>query len=113
MKAKDLRERTTEDLQELRAMIKKDLFSYRMRNYTNQLDDTSLLRKSRRDIARIELILHQRALQAARAEIRESGGVPAGASCNVNPNGTVTIQDARQQRRYQIVPTKEPAPPLE
>ncbi len=51
------------------------------------------------------------ALQVARAEIRESGGVPSGASCNVNPNGTVTIQDARQQRRYQIVPAKEPAPP--
>lgn len=51
------------------------------------------------------------ALQAGRAELGESGGVPAGASCNVNPNGTVTIQDARERRRYQIVPDKEPAPP--
>ena len=51
------------------------------------------------------------ALMAGRKEIGESGGVPAGASCNVNPNGTVTIQDARERRRYQIVPTKEPAPP--
>jgi hypothetical protein len=45
-------------------------------------------------------------------EIGESGGVPAGASCNVNPNGTVTIQDARERRRYQILPTEAPpAPP--
>ena len=51
------------------------------------------------------------ALQAGRAEIGETGGVPAGASCNVNPNGTVTIQDARERRRYQVVPTKAPAPP--
>ncbi|MBW2509714.1 MAG: GAF domain-containing protein [Deltaproteobacteria bacterium] len=51
------------------------------------------------------------ALQSGRAELGESGGVPAGASCNVNPNGTVTIQDARMRRRYQIVPTQEPAPP--
>jgi len=51
------------------------------------------------------------ALQAGRHEIGESGGVPAGASCNVNPNGTVTIQDARQRRRYQIVSAKEPEPP--
>jgi hypothetical protein len=51
------------------------------------------------------------ALQSGRAELGESGGVPAGASCNVNPNGTVTIQDARMRRRYQIVPTTEPAPP--
>ena len=51
------------------------------------------------------------ALQAGRAQIGESGGVPAGASCNVNPNGTVTIQDARERRRYQIVPAKTPASP--
>jgi len=51
------------------------------------------------------------ALQAGRTKIGESGGVPAGASCNVNPNGTVTIQDARERRRYQIVPTEEPAAP--
>jgi large subunit ribosomal protein L29 len=74
MKAKDLRERSTDDLQQLHAMLKKDVFSYRMRNYTNQLDDTSLLRKSRRDIARIELILHERALEAAGAEPAVDGG---------------------------------------
>ena len=74
MKAKDLRERSTEDLRELSAMMKKDFFSYRMRNYTNQLDDTSLLRRSRRDIARIELILHERALKAAGAEPAVDGG---------------------------------------
>jgi hypothetical protein len=51
------------------------------------------------------------ALQGGRAKIGESGGVPAGATCNVNPNGTVTIQDARERRRYQIVPTAAPAPP--
>ncbi len=60
MKAKDLRERSTEDLVELKSMMKKDLFSYRMKNFTNQLDDTSLLDKARKDIARIELILHER-----------------------------------------------------
>ncbi len=51
------------------------------------------------------------ALQAGRVEIGESGGVPAGASCNVKPNGTVTIQDARERRRYQILPTNAPAAP--
>lgn len=51
------------------------------------------------------------ALQGGRAKIGESGGVPAGASCNVNPNGTVTIQDGRERRRYQIIPTEAPAAP--
>jgi hypothetical protein len=51
------------------------------------------------------------ALKLGRSKIGESGGVPAGASCNVNPNGTVTIQDARERRRYQIVPAAAPAAP--
>ncbi len=48
------------------------------------------------------------ALQLGRAKIGESGGVPAGASCNVNPNGAVTIQDARERRRYQVLPVSAP-----
>jgi large subunit ribosomal protein L29 len=60
MKAKDLRERSTEDLTTLKASIEKDLFSYRMKNWTDQLEDTSLLNKTRRDLARIETILRQR-----------------------------------------------------
>jgi ribosomal protein L29 len=55
-----LKERSTEDLVELKKIMKKDLFSYRMKNYTGQLDDTSLVQKARRDIARIELVLSQR-----------------------------------------------------
>ena len=60
MKAKDLRERSTEDLAELKASIEKDLFSHRMKNATDQLGDTSLLGKARKDIARVEQILHER-----------------------------------------------------
>ena len=60
MKAKDLRERTTEDLNVLRATYKQELFSFKMKYFTNQLEDTSLIRKSRRDLARIEIILHER-----------------------------------------------------
>ena len=60
MKSAELRERTTEDLNELASQLRKDLFSYRMKNHTNQLDDTSLLNKTRKDIARIEQILQER-----------------------------------------------------
>jgi len=67
MDAKDLRARTTEDLLELSKSMKKELFSNRMKNFTNQLDDTSQLRKARRDIARIEGILRERAKGAAPA----------------------------------------------
>jgi len=67
MKAKDLRERSTEDLAELKASIEKDLFSHRMKNATDQLGDTSLLGKARKDIARVELILHERAVSSQSA----------------------------------------------
>ena len=73
MKAQDLRERTTDDLVELRAMLCKDLFNHRMRNHVGQLDDTSLLRKTRRDIARIEHILHERDLASTEAPAADGG----------------------------------------
>jgi large subunit ribosomal protein L29 len=72
MKAKDLRDRDTGDLVELKKTMQKDLFSYRMKNFTNQLDDTSLLRKTKKDIARIEQILHERTLTPATSEGAES-----------------------------------------
>jgi large subunit ribosomal protein L29 len=56
MKAKELRDRSDEDLVELSQQLKRDLFGIRMKNYTGQLDDTSQLRKTRRDLARIAQI---------------------------------------------------------
>jgi large subunit ribosomal protein L29 len=67
MKAKDLRERSTEDLAELKKSIEKDLFSHRMKNATDQLGDTSLVGKARKDVARVEQILHERRLSSEAA----------------------------------------------
>ena len=68
MKAKDLRERTTEDLSTLRASMLKDLFSYRMKVWTDQLEDTSLINKTKRDVARVETILRSRELEKSKGE---------------------------------------------
>jgi len=57
MKAKDLHERTVEDLKELEKTLSKDLFDARFRNFTNRLDNTASLRTSRREIARIKTVL--------------------------------------------------------
>ena len=67
MKSKDLRERSTEDLAELKATMSKDLFSHKMKNFTGQLDDTSLINKTRKDIARIELLLSERAAKGVKS----------------------------------------------
>ncbi len=60
MKAKDLRERSTEDLTELEKSLRTDYFQARLKNHTNRLDDTSAIRKSRRDLARVLTIIAQK-----------------------------------------------------
>jgi large subunit ribosomal protein L29 len=72
MKGKDLTERSTEDLRELRTVLQKELFQNKMKNFTGQLDDTSQLGRTRRDIARINTILSQRAGAQAQAGGTES-----------------------------------------
>ncbi len=59
MKAKDLRERSVEDLRELEKSLAKDTFQHRFKNFTNRLDDTSLINKTKRDLARVKTILAQ------------------------------------------------------
>lgn len=70
MKYADLNEKSTGDLAELKVSLTKDLFSYRMKNTVGQLEDTSLLGKTKKDLARIEQILTERsrAPEAAAAE---------------------------------------------
>lgn len=60
MKFSDLNERTEKDLAELKSQLEKDLFKGRMKNAVGQLEDTSFLGKTRKDIARIETILSGR-----------------------------------------------------
>lgn len=60
MKAKDLRERTTEHLTELEKSLANDVFQARFKNFTNRLNDTASIRKTRRELARVKTILAQR-----------------------------------------------------
>ncbi len=87
MKAKDLRERTPEDLKELEKTLTKDLFEARFKNFTNRLDDTSSLRKGRRELARVKTLLLENAKgaapakpAAAKAEKAEKKAAPAKAA---------------------------------
>jgi large subunit ribosomal protein L29 len=60
MKAKELRDRTDENLQELEKTLANELFQARFKNYTNRLNDTATIRRNRRDLARVKTILTQR-----------------------------------------------------
>lgn len=64
MKAAEIREKNTEELQGLEQELRTQLFKARIQNHTNQLDSTAKLGKLRRDIARIATILRQRELTA-------------------------------------------------
>jgi len=73
MKAKDLHERSVEDLRELEKSLTRDTFTNRFKNFTNRLDDTSTINKTRRDLARVKTILAQRAKnEAVKAEAQKS-----------------------------------------
>ena len=65
MKAADPREKTVEELAELRKLLARDAFQNRLKNFTNRLDDTSSIRKAKRDLARILTTLRQREIAAA------------------------------------------------
>jgi len=58
-----------DDLRELDKRLSTDLFQYRFKNYTSRLDDTSLVFKTRRDIARVRTVLAERE-RAAKNEAR-------------------------------------------
>ncbi len=64
MKAKELRERSVEDLRELEKSLATDAFTNRFKNMTNRLDNTSVINETRRDLARVKTILRQLALNA-------------------------------------------------
>jgi large subunit ribosomal protein L29 len=75
-KANDLRERTVEDLRELEKTLSKDIFQARFKNFTNRLDDTSSVRKTRRDLARVKTVISQKLTGALPAKPAETAAKP-------------------------------------
>jgi large subunit ribosomal protein L29 len=89
MKAAHLREKTAEDLVELRQSLGREAFQNRLKNFTNRLDDTSSIRKAKRDLARVLTLLRQRELAAA-ASAPETNreASPAGTAAVAPPKAT-------------------------
>jgi large subunit ribosomal protein L29 len=63
MKAKELREKSVDELEKELLELLKAQFSLRMQIATQQLNNTSQPRKVRRDIARIRTLLREKAAQ--------------------------------------------------
>ena len=64
MKAAELREKTAEELQNILLEELRSQFNLRMRKGTGQLDKPSEIKKTRRNIARINTILNEKKISS-------------------------------------------------
>ena len=59
----DLKTQSAAELNEELVAAKKELFNLRFQNATNQLDNTSRIKEVRRNIARIQTVITEKAAQ--------------------------------------------------
>ena len=62
MKARELKELTAEELLKREKELKEEVFNLRFQQSTGQLDNTARLKQVKKDIARVETVLRQKAL---------------------------------------------------
>jgi large subunit ribosomal protein L29 len=65
MNAQDLRDKTPDQLRDQLVQLKKEAFNLRFQQATGQLENTARMRQVRRDVARVNTILSQKAAAAA------------------------------------------------
>jgi large subunit ribosomal protein L29 len=65
MDAKDLRDKTPDQLRDQLATLKKEAFNLRFQKATGQLESTARMKTVRRDAARVKTILSEKAAAAA------------------------------------------------
>lgn len=65
MKAQELKDKSPEQLREQLVALKKEAFNLRFQKATGQLENTARVRAVRRDVARVQTLLNQKAAQAA------------------------------------------------
>jgi large subunit ribosomal protein L29 len=68
MDAKELRDKTPDQLRDELVKLKKESFNLRFQQATNQLENTARMRQVRRNTARVKTILNEKAAGAAKAE---------------------------------------------
>ena len=83
MKAKDMREKPVDDLRELEKSLARDAFQAKLKNFTNRLDDTSQIKKIRRDLARVKTLL---------GEFARKGGKPASLASPASTPSTAKLE---------------------
>ena len=67
MKASEMREMSSEDLQTKMAELSQEAFKLRFQNVTSQLENTAMIGRVKKDIARIKTIVGAREAQEGEA----------------------------------------------
>lgn len=65
MNAKELNDKTPDQLRDDLVALKKEAFNLRFQQATSQLENTARIRQVRRNVARIKTVLNQKAAAAA------------------------------------------------
>ena len=65
MNASELKSKTPDQLRADLVALKKEAFNLRFQKATNQLENTARIRQVRRDVARVNTALNQKAAEAA------------------------------------------------
>ncbi|MCA0272306.1 MAG: 50S ribosomal protein L29 [Proteobacteria bacterium] len=65
MNAQELKTKTPDQLRDQLVALKKEAFNLRFQQATGQLENTARMRVVRRDVARIQTVLNQKAAEAA------------------------------------------------
>ena len=73
MKVEEIRQLSIEELRSELERVRRHLFDVRAQAVTEKLEDPSMLRKAKRDIARILTIMRERELQAPGAAAEAKG----------------------------------------
>ncbi len=61
----EVRDMSTEDILDAIEDAKVEMYTYRVQKETGELQDTTVFRKTRRDVARLKTVLRERELAAA------------------------------------------------
>ena len=86
LEAKDLRGNEPDELRSTARKLQEDLFKHRLKKTTSQLENTMLIRQTRRDIARVYTVLAERVRQIG------SGAAPS-AKATANDTSAEAVSD--------------------
>ena len=66
MKAEELRNKTTEELEKELVSLKEELFKLRFQHATNQLENPAQINSVKKDIARVMTVINEQKLKASK-----------------------------------------------